>query len=195
MLNHCDLMKDVEIELRFPLKNPEEFINELNSKAEPDKKEIFQKDTYYVPAHRNFLDNKWPYEWLRLRETSMGASLDYKYFHRENAEKAADYCDEFQTKIESADALRKIFTNLNFKEVIIVEKSRSTWNYKDVEIAVDNIKDLGFYIELELKKDFQDAKEAKQYLFSVLSELNAEVGEEDLKGYPYAILKKTGAID
>lgn len=155
---------------------------------------MFQKDTYYIPAHRNFLANKWPNEWLRLRETSRGASLDYKNFHRETPEKAADYCDEFQTKIESADELRKIFLNLNFSEAVIVEKSRSAWNYKNVEIAVDEVKNLGFYVELESKRDVKDPKEEKHYLFSVLSELNAKVGEEDTYGYPYLILKKRNAI-
>lgn len=186
-------MQDIEIEIKLPLKNPEKLINELNSKAKQDGRDIFQKDSYYIPAHRNFLDNTYPYEWLRLRETSKGASLDYKHFHPENVEKT-DYCDEFQTKVENVDALRKIFANLNFNEIIVVEKSRNTWNFKGVEIAIDNVKDLGFYIELEAKKEFNDVKEAKQYLFDVLSELNAEVGEEDIRGYPYLVLEKKNMI-
>lgn len=183
-------MKDKEIEIRFPLKNPQKLIEELNSKAQLIDKDIFQKDTYYVPAHRNFLDNDWPYEWLRLRETANGASINYKHYHRESPDKAADFCDEFQTKIENIDAIKKIFENLNFRDAIIVEKLRSTWGFKNVEIAIDNIKGLGFYVEIESKREFTDPKVEKQHLFNILFELNAEVGQEDVHGYAFALLKK-----
>ena len=44
-----------EIELKFPLLNPEELVQKLNKIAKPKQKNMFQKDTYYVPAHRNFI--------------------------------------------------------------------------------------------------------------------------------------------
>lgn len=183
--------KEIEIELKFPLRNPEELIAELNEKAKLIAKDIFQKDTYFVPPHRNFLENKYPYEWLRLRETNKGASLDYKHFYPENTEKT-DYCDEFQSEVNNVNAIRKIFKSLDFKESVIVEKSRTIWEFKEVEIAVDNVKELGFFIELEAKNDFENPKEGKKFLYNILNELNAEVGEEDLRGYPFLALEKRG---
>lgn len=185
----CDLVQDIEIEIKFPLKNPEQLVRELDSKAKHEGKDIFQKDSYYVPAHRDFFDKTYPYEWLRIRESTKGAFLNYKHFHPENVEKT-DYCDELETMVENPRILRKIFASLDFKEAVVVEKTRNTWNFKGVEIAVDNVNGLGFYIELEAKKEFNDVREAKQYLFGILSELNASVGEEELRGYPYIVLKK-----
>jgi len=178
-----------EIELRFPLHNPQEVIEFLNNNAIITNKGLAQKDSYFNPAHKDFLGVKYPFQWLRIRETPKGCSLDYKHFHPENVEKT-DYCDEFQSRVENANTIRKILTMLDFKESVVVDKTRSTWLFKDVEIAIDNVKSLGIFMELEAKKDFENPKQAKAYLYEILKELNAKVGEEDIRGYPFKIIEK-----
>lgn len=185
------MAKNIEIELKFPLENSVEVIEFLNKHAKSDKKDISQKDTYYNAPHRDFVSVKYPFEWLRIRETQKGFSLDYKHFHPENV-KVTDYCDEFETKVENVESLKKIMQNLNFKELICVDKNRSTWIFKDVEIAIDDVKELGNFIELELKKEVDNPKEGKEYLYKILDELNAKVGEEDLRGYPFKLLANKG---
>ncbi len=183
------MAKDIEVEIKFPLKNMTQLASNLNSIATPKKKDVFQKDTYFVPPHRDFMLYKRPYEWLRLRETAKGAHFNYKHFYPENVEKT-DYCDEFQTNIEDADAVRKILASLDFKELVVVEKTRNTWHFKDVEIAIDDVKGLGPYIELEAKKEFSTPQEAKEFLRKILAEIDAEVGDEDIEGYPRVLMKK-----
>lgn len=179
-------MKNVEVELKFPLYNYEELMQKLNSIAEG--KEEYQKDVYYTPKHRNFLEKKTISEWLRIREESNKFILTYKNWH--NDKNRAVSCDEFETQVEKLSSLKKIFENLNFKEIIVVEKIRSIWEYSGVLIAIDKVKDLGYFIELEAKGDFKNIEEAKKHLYSVLEELNAEVGSQDFKGYPYLLLEK-----
>lgn len=69
----------------------------------------------------------------------------------------------------------------------MVEKTRSTWMYKEVEVAIDEVKNLGTFIELEATVHHVDPKAGKKDLYKVLEDLKAEVGEEDLRGYPYLI--------
>jgi adenylate cyclase, class 2 len=183
--------EDKEIEIKLPLLNKEEVENFLEKHGKAVSKSIFQKDTYYLPAHRNFLGFKYPFEWLRLRETSKGSSINYKHFHPENS-KVNDYCDEFETKVDDPEAIKKIFQSLDFKEAVIVEKTRNTWLYKEAEIAIDNVKKLGTFIEIEATHPFEDPKEGKRCLFRILNELHAQVGEENLRGYPFSILEKEG---
>jgi adenylate cyclase class IV len=64
--------------------------------------------------------------------------------------------------------------------------------FKDVEIAIDNVKELGSFIELEAMKHFGDPKQGKEYLYAILKELNAELGEECFRGYPFKLLEKKG---
>jgi len=185
-------LKHVEVELKFPVLNSQELVKKLNSLAQHDKSD-FQKDTYYIPKHRNFLETTPVSEWLRLREAKGKFSINYKNWHKDKDPKSVS-CDEFETKIEDLDALRKIFASLNFEEVITVEKARNTWMYKDVEIAIDSIKELGDFIELEAKGNFNNVEEAKAHLYAVLKELNAQLGPQDFKGYPYSLLEKRGLL-
>ncbi|MFC1617690.1 class IV adenylate cyclase [Patescibacteria group bacterium] len=182
---------NVEIEIKLPLKNPDEVKKFLNKNAELVTEDVYQKDVYYTPVHRDFLAVQYPYEWLRLRETPRGKSITYKHFYPENAEKT-DYADEFETEVDNLEALEKIFQSLDFKNPVTVEKSRTTWMFGDVEIVIDKVTDLGYYVELEATKHFKNPREGKEYLHSVLKKLNAEVGEEDLRGYPFRILENKG---
>lgn len=178
--------KYTEIELKFPLLNPKELIQKLNKIAKPEQQNIFQKDIYFVPAHRNFLAKKKVNEWLRIRETKDKITLNYKNWYPDGL-----HCKEFETKIEDITALKKIFESLDFKEIVVVEKMRNIWIYKEVEIAIDDVKGLGSFIELEAKSNL-DFEEAKKLLYDILKELKAETGEQDFRGYPYRLLEKNG---
>jgi len=182
---------NIEIEIKLPLINPQEVREFLNTHAKLVSENIYQKDTYFVPQHRDFLAEKYPFEWLRLRQSSKDISINYKHFHPENVEKT-DYCDELETKIGDSSVMENMLKSLDFKEVIVVEKSRTTWLFEDVEIVVDEVSNLGSYIELEATKHFENPLDGRPYLFDFLKRLNAQVGEEDLRGYPFRILEKKG---
>jgi adenylate cyclase class 2 len=183
--------KDVEIEIKLPLKNPEEVTAFLNAHAKVLAVNVSQKDSYFVPTHRTFLHCRYPFEWLRLRQSPKGASINYKHFHPENS-REHDYCDEFETAVDNPAAMVKILKSLDFQEAVVVEKVRTTWLMNDVEVAIDEVRDLGTFIELEANGHFTNPREAKTHLFYVLKELKAKVGEEDLRGYPFRILEKQG---
>lgn len=180
--------KYTEVELTFPLLNAKDLIQRLNKIAKSKQQNIFQKDIYFVPAHRNFLAKERVSEWLRIRETKDKITLNYKDWYPDGI-----HCKEFETKIEDVTALKKIFESLDFKEIVDVEKVRSVWTYKGVEIAIDEVKDLGLFIELEVENDL-DFEDAKKLLYDILKELNAETGEQDFIGYAYRLLKKKGLV-
>jgi len=48
-------LTDTEVELTFPLLNREELLGVLKRIATPVKVDQYQKDTYFIPPHRNFL--------------------------------------------------------------------------------------------------------------------------------------------
>jgi adenylate cyclase class 2 len=181
---------NTEIEVKFSLFNVEEVINFLNSNAEKISENILQKDTYLTPQHKNFLDTEFPFEWLRIRESNKGICINYKHFYPEN-KKEIDYCDEFETKVIDPIII-KILSCLDFKELVVVEKKRTTWIFKNVEIAIDEVNELGKFIELEITTHFDNPKKAKEFLYELVNEIGANVGEEDYRGYPFLLLEKRG---
>jgi adenylate cyclase, class 2 len=186
------MVENIEIEFKFNLENPEELIERLNSVASSEHQDLYQKDTYFVPVHRDFLGVDPVSEWLRLRHTEKGCSVNYKNWYFDEEGKNSSYCDEFETGVEDIGILLKIFKKLDISEVIVVEKIRNTWMYKNVEIAVDKVTELGHYIELEYKGDGMDIEENKTHLHRVLEELGAKTGPQNFLGYPMILLKKRG---
>ncbi|MEN9625771.1 MAG: hypothetical protein RL557_99 [archaeon] len=187
-----DSKNNREIELKFPLLNPTTLIEKLKLIAQSEKGEDVQRDIYYTPFHRNFLDIKPISEWLRLRESKKGFSLNYKKWHNEKGDTIS--CDEFETSLENTEVLKNIFKRLDFKELITVEKNRIVFNYKDTEIAIDDVQGLGTFIEIESNGNFVSVEETEKHLHSVLMEIGAKVGTQDFEGYPSLLLKKKGMI-
>lgn len=182
-------MKRVEVELKFPLLNHEALAGKLDVVAKREKQGELQKDSYYTPEHRDFIAEKPVREWLRVRESENNCSLTYKNWHKEKNRNTVS-CDEFETRVSDAEALKKILESLDFKRVVFVEKKRSTWKYKEAEIAVDDVAGLGFFIELEATGEFADIQAAEKRLHEILLEIGAETGEQDFEGYAYLLLKK-----
>jgi adenylate cyclase, class 2 len=185
-------MKHVEVEVKFPLLNADELVAKLDKIAE--KKTEKQKDTYYVPSHRNFITQSPITEWLRVRESSKGVSLNYKDWQKKTEEENTTWCKEFETMVDDARALKEIFSKLGLSPIVVVDKARSMWTVKDVEIAVDEVVGLGSYIEFEAKGEFENVDEATKHLYEVLEGIDAKVGVQDFKGYPHLLLEKKGLL-
>jgi len=187
------MAKDIEIELKFPLKNAHYVIDFLTKEAE-FKYEKSQHDVYYNHSSRDFLkDNDNVNEWLRIRVSGDEAEINYKDWQPHDA-KVKTHCPDSATTVSSYDQLGKILNALDFKKMIEVKKNRKSWSYKDTEISVDSVDDLGEFIEVEYKGNLDDVEEARKYLFEVIQAISAETDELDLKGYPYLLLKAKGLL-
>ncbi len=186
---------NVEIEIKISL-DKDTFLRvqeQLKSTAKLVKSEQ-EIDDYFTPVHRNFLEPQFPYEWLRLRRKGNIVVITYKHFYPENVEKTT-HCDEFETKIENADCVLKIFNALDFKKLITVDKARTTYRYNDeFEIALDFVQDLGHFIEIEAIKDFGSIAAARERLFGLAKQLGIDTSNYDLRGYPFMLLKKKGLL-
>ncbi|MEI8091711.1 MAG: class IV adenylate cyclase [bacterium] len=135
-----DSTKHLEIEIKFTLKNPDATLGFLQQHGE-FVKESFQKDTYFLPPNKNYLEAKPIHEWLRLRESDKGDSINYK---NRAVKDGVDqcYCDEFETHLDSIEDMKKIFGVLDIKPLVVVNKKRKVFMYQGVEIAIDEVDDL-----------------------------------------------------
>lgn len=186
--------KDKEIEIKIPLDE------DTFSKVKEKLKEIarFEKknnqiDEYFTPIHRNFIEPEFPFEWLSIRKRGDKVILNYKHFYPENV-KTTTHCDEFETEIKNQDQLNKIFSVLNLKKLVTVEKERGTYLNDDFEIALDKVKGLGYFIEIEAIKDFGTVEKTREKLFEFAKNLEIDISKTDKRGYPYLLMEKKGLI-
>ena len=135
------MKKRIEIEAKFELLNDKQLLERLekNSEAKLVEENEIQKDTYFTPNDRNFLDKRPVSEWLRTREEKGKYSITYKNWAKEDGENAKFKCREVETSVDDIDAIREIFDVLKVKELVVVEKTRTSYLYKDIIISIDTV--------------------------------------------------------
>lgn len=84
---------------------------------------------------------------------------------------------------------------LDFKQIIVVEKTRNSFEYNNIVISIDSIENLGDFIELEFKTNLYDNEnESMKYIMDTVEELNIKVGEQIFAGYPQLVLEKNNCV-
>ena len=146
--------KDTEVEIKIPVDEKTfSMAREALLKIATPKGTSKQSDRYFMPSHRNFLELRFPSEWLSIRRRADKTFLTYKHWHPHNSENQT-HCDEFETVLNNPEQLERILSVLNFRELGSVEKTRELFVYNnEFEIALDLVKDLGRFIEIEALKD------------------------------------------
>lgn len=183
---------NIEVEIKIAIDNFEEIKSKVSAVGKLIKS-INQIDEYYIPVHKDFFAQKpVPTEWLRVRTNPEKVIFEYDRSVGMKPDGNYDYAEEYETEVSSPEELKKILTFLDFKKVITVDKQREYWDCGDLEIALDKIKDLGDFIEVEAKGKFKNADQAKQACFKFLSELGIKDAEsiQINNGYPMMLLEK-----
>lgn len=185
----------IEVEVKIPLSAKEfsQLKQALEARAKFEKKTL-QVDEYYTPAHKNFLNFEFPFEWLSIRKRGDKAILNYKHFHPENVE-ITTHCDEFETEVKNIESLEKLLKALDFKQLVVVEKERELFNAGDFEISLDSVRNLGYFVEIEALKSFGSVEDTRKKIFSFAQSFGLDVFSSDKRGYPFMLLKKKGLID
>jgi len=179
---------NIEIEIQVNVENLKPLIRFLKSNAIFQAKK-HQVDEYFSPIHKDFLSNRPVSEWLRLRNAGNQYSINYKNWHHEKDSKSC-YCDELETGIENIGQVRKILTALNFKSIATIDKLRKIYIYKDYEVAIDSVKDLGDFVEIEyIGKDKKaDPEKITAGMINFLKKIGCGKIKRNYGGYPYLLL-------
>ncbi len=181
---------NIEVEIKVKIDNFEQ-IKEQVSKIGKLVKSIKQVDDYYVPEHRNFFAKKpHPVEWLRIRTNPDKVVFEYDVSINPKENGDHDYAEEYETEISNKEEFQKILGFLDFKKYVTIEKYREYWMCGNIEVALDNVTGLGYFIEAEAKGDFKDEKEARKACSDFLEGLGIDnVEENSIKtGYPELLL-------
>lgn len=181
-------MTDTEIEIQVNIENSKPLTDFLENNAE-FKSEKHQIDDYFSPIHRDFTGVRPVKEWLRLRDSGGKYSINYKNWHYDKNGKS-HHCDEYETKIDDLSQFKKILDVLNFKSVVKVDKVRKTWIYKDYEIAIDSVKGLGNFVEIEYigGEEKVDPEKITEEMVNFLKKVGCGKIKRNYVGYPFQLL-------
>ncbi|OHA23028.1 MAG: hypothetical protein A3G52_02020 [Candidatus Taylorbacteria bacterium RIFCSPLOWO2_12_FULL_43_20] len=185
---------NIEIEIKVKIDDIEGVRKKVNNLGKLIKS-IDQIDDYYIPCHRDFFAEKpHPVEWLRIRSNPDKTIFEYDRSINKNENGIQEYAEEYESEISNPNEFKQILKFLNFRHVITVNKQREYWMCGNVEVALDQIKGLGNFIEVEAKGDFNTATEARNTCVRFLENLGIkDVDNIQINnGYPQLILKNLG---
>lgn len=149
-------------------------------------------DEYYYDPKREILKpdkNNQLSHCLRLRNANNNYSITYKDDVFENGNWL--YSNEYETKIENIDIMREIFSKLGLIKFIEIDNKKETYIFRDYEIVIESVKDLGLFMEVEYCTDKDvDVKYIKQEIQEFINNLKLNVSEELNVGKPEMYMKK-----
>lgn len=179
---------DKEIEIQVQIGTSDKLIAFLKRSAKLIG-EKHQVDTYFSPAHRDFLKARPVVEWLRIRDSSGKYSINYKNWHYDSQGRS-QYCDEYETPVEDIDQVTKIFKALDIVKRVVVDKVRTLYLYQDYEIALDSVKGLGDFVEIEYKggSTERDPAQITLEMVAFLKKVGCGKITRNYVGYPFQML-------
>ena len=84
---------------------------------------------------------------------------------------------------------------LGLKRFITIDNKKETYTYKDYEIVIEDVKDLGLFMEVEFcTSDDVDVKKVKDEIQQFIDSLNIKVSPELNMGKPEMYMKKNNII-
>lgn len=144
-------MNDVEIEKKYKItKEIYDEIIEYFKQEKVEAREELQNDIYFSPMHFPFFGGEIDNECLRIRVLGQKNILGYKKFIPATEGKPA-HCIEHELEISDINKLKLILEDLRILEAFTLKKERKSFIYnQDVEVSLDIVDNLGFFIELEV---------------------------------------------
>jgi len=83
---------------------------------------------------------------VRIRKTADRSIITFK--QRMESISGAKHQSEYETKVDDADATRSILEGIGLRRVLVYEKKRATYNFRNSEIVLDELP-FGLFMEIE----------------------------------------------
>jgi adenylate cyclase class 2 len=177
-----------EVEVKAHLRNRKEVIKKLEDFGCKFSEELHQVDSIFIPEGKPFPEPLGTPA-LRIRREN-----DKILFTLKITQTGRQDCIERELEIKDGDKMIEIVKLLKFYEIPSVDKKRIKTHVKDIEVAIDTVKDLGEFIEAErivTHVDPEERKKIQEELFDFLGTIGIKKEDRVIDGkYPMMLWEK-----
>ncbi len=176
-----------EIEIKLKVNNLEELEKKLKENGCEISDEIKQHDVVYAKVGDTHDYDK-AYEGcitVRIRNQDGISILNLKQQKSNEMDNL-----EYETIVEDREAMHQILLALGWKPEVEVKKIRKKGKLGEYEICLDNVEELGTFVELEkMTDDNADVEKIREELFETLKPYGLSKKDEEKIGYDTQIYK------
>ena len=181
-------MKNIEIEAKYKI--DEKTILEIGKYFEDngyDYKEENQHDIYFSPTYVPFFGGDINNEALRIRVLGDKNILNYKKFI-DKTETTEAYNIEHEMEIQDVEMFKQILNDVRIEEAFTLIKRRKKYILDGkLEVALDDVKDLGYFIEIEIISSEGELESAIELRDKIVKEFDLKEEMRSYKGYGYML--------
>lgn len=181
----------MEIEIKIRIGDVESLKKKLSGLGAVFKERVENVDQYFTSEHRDFLATK---ECLRIRTLSKDRNsiLTYKPPTTAKMKKAKFvWKDEIEFEIKDYGGLIRILDCLGCKPIATVYKTREKFELNGFTLAIDEVKELGFFMEIEKISD-DNVSYVKKDMWKILKQLGFSKEDVEPTNYRDLVLMKQG---
>ncbi len=175
-----------EIEIKAKLRDKKNITEKLKSLGCIFEDAIIQNDIVYaenVGSLETFRSNK---VFLRLRVKN-----NSKVFFTLKKRMANDLdAIEHEVEVSSRKGMEEALFLMGYKEAIRVNKTRIITHYDNCEICIDEVENLGVFIEMEKLTEEGDSEEIQEELFKFFESIGISRDDRVMSGYDILMMQK-----
>jgi adenylate cyclase class 2 len=185
-----------EVEVKVAIDSSEEMEERiLNLGAKKINREV-QKDAYFDHPCKTFRDTD---EALRIRsrqqievdETDSDRGLFEITYKGPKIDSTTKTRIEATVNLDDSKEMTRIIENLGFKRVATVIKKRQFFTLPEMTLSIDEVEDVGFFMELESVVSAKDVDEARETIFSTMKKLGLDPSQSIRASYLELYLDKS----
>ena len=194
-----EVMKQVEITTRVL-----ETLNSITQKLEKQGFQIIRKsrvEDEYLTQYQGDFEQKHILEMLSssvlLRYLDVNGKITKKITYKQKTYQNEIVMTEEKINVncDDLDMAKKLFLALHFRPLVKVGYDVIVFSNQKIELAFQNVENLGLLVEFESEKDFSDSTEeeivlAKQQMLKEIKNLNIQTTEEMDVKKAYELIQK-----
>lgn len=168
-----------EIEVKAKVSDLEVLAKKLEGIGCVISKPVEQDDTVFINYEGSFVDFKSGGIFVRIRRMKDKSFLTVKQ-PQDNELDAIEY----ETEISNPDDTHKALVLMGYREMVRVHKIRRTTKCRGYEVCLDDVTDLGSFIEVEkITDESSNGEEVQNELFDFLINLGVKREDRIVNGY------------
>lgn len=172
----------IEVEVKAHVKDFNSVKNALNNLNAEIVKTEFQEDIYFNAPHRDFAKTD---EALRIRKVNRTGFKDSKHekliltYKGEKIDSVSKTRKEIEVEIKDLEKMSAILENIGFLPVANVNKKRTIYNYHNFIISLDDVLNVGSFVEIETEaREGEDFEDSLEQIFKIYEKLGIKNGFE-----------------
>lgn len=184
-----------EVEVKAALRDKPGVMRALEALGCSFSEPVTENDVLYAKEAGSMDAYKRNADFLRIRVRGSGEIIFTLKHHPDRHEGRADSMpQEYETSIGSREEMEKMLALMGYQEVVRTDKVRQKGHIGKREVCIDEVEELGSFIELEELTDGQETQRVVDEMLAFLEELGIARDDMFADRYDIALLKKRWGV-